>query len=517
MNTEPSTALCNAPSRKVFAPMFRARWQNMQNIINDSVFASQYPEPYLTYYNAYIKQWLQWSTGFVPMLHRKDFFATGMGYTVCDIFARECMSGGYRFDSTDHQLKDFMERWGSDIFSNELNKMFFFSNAGGNAVLNLTPIDGELYLSTLPVNRIVFDVGRRGEITDALIFNRFVAGKEIYFARERRVMMDGIPYYKVDLCDGALALSPSFSTNKLSVVPAKIESQWRYAYGGILPGVWYELPPSFKTLGLYNVRNKSVAVALSDMPGYSDSSLHTALDILYSIDYNFTQQQVDQYLGRSKALVPKQMQTVSAVGGPILVENGQSFIQSVQEPQLNDIFYTEIPSGINGEPIKPFFMQPDLRGEAHKYLRDGDLEILASKVGLSSTTLANHLAYNTSKTATEVRAEQDTTETSVNNKRSLANKAINAMLADVARFYGFADTVQIVWGRAGVNTATQNKELLDDYMAGTISLRDYLRKRWTDMSEEEADAKAAEIEQKQRERELGGMALDKSDYFGDLE
>lgn len=518
MSYEPTTAVRNAPSRKVFSSLFRARWQNMQNIINDSAFVDMIPEPYLSYYLAYIRQWLQWSTGFVPMLHRQDFFSTGMGYTVCDIFTRECMSGGYRLTSSDGKVKDFVESWAdSNDLASVLNKMFFFANAGGNAILCLTPIAGKLYPSVLPVNRLIFQIGRRGEITDALILNRFTAGQTAFYAKERRILFKGKAYWKVTLGRGTIVTSPSWGTEKITEVPAQISSQWEYAYGHIKPGVWYEFP--LRSVGLYNVRNKSVAVAIDDLPGYSDSSLHTALDILYSIDYNYTQQQVDQYMGKSRALVPKQMQTVQAVTGvqaQVLVQNGRSFVESVTEPQLNDEFYTEVAaSGTNGEPIKPYFIQPDLRGEAHKYLRDADLELLASKVGLSSSTLANHLSYNNSKTATEVRAEQDTTEISVNNKRSLANKAINAMLSDLAAFEGYTENVEINWGRAGVNTSTENAELLADYQAGTISLKDYMHKRWPDLSEEAVDAKSAELEQKAKENAFGGKMYNDADYFGE--
>lgn len=69
-----NTAVINAPSRKLFRPMFRARWQNMQNIINESAFKEMIPEPYVSYYIAYIEQCIHWSRGFVPMLHRSDFF-----------------------------------------------------------------------------------------------------------------------------------------------------------------------------------------------------------------------------------------------------------------------------------------------------------------------------------------------------------------------------------------------------------------------------------------------------------
>lgn len=486
----------------------------MQNIVNDSAFVDMIPEPYLTYYTAYIRQWLQWSTGFVPMLHRSDFFSTGMGYTVCDIFTRECMSGGFRMESTNADLKAFMEEWGKDL-SNVFNRMFFYSNAGGNAVLCLTPVNGQIYPSVYPVNRIIFQVGRRGEITDAVILNRFSSGKFDYYAREHRTMLNGRPYYKVDLAKCGQALSPDWSTDVLTSVPPSIESQWDYAYGDIEPNVWYEMPKTFKTCGLYNVRNKSVAVALADLPGYSDSTLHTALDILYSIDYNYTQAQVDMYMGKSRALIPKQMQTVNVHANTVEVADGVSYSEAVQTPQLNDEFYTQVTTGsLNGEPIKPTFIQPDLRAEDHHYIRDGDLQLLASKIGMSSSDLANHLTYNSSKTATEVRAEQDTTETSVNNKRALANVAINAMFEDVARFYNFTDRVEIEWGRAGVNSSTENKELLEDYRAGTLPLKQYLKRRWNDLSEDEIDAWVKDIENAQKSNAFGGALFNDADYFG---
>lgn len=511
---EPNTALTRAPSRSIFRSMFKARWQNMQNIINDSAFIDMIPEPYLSYYIAYIRQWLQWSTGFVPMLHRQDFFSTGMGYTVCDIFTRECMSGGYRIESTDAKLKSFMEEWGKDL-DNVFNRMYFYSNAGGNAILVLTPINGQLYPSVVPINRAIFQIGRRGQITNAVLLNRFSAGEDAYYTREYRTIHKGVPYYKVVLAKGTLALSPEWKTQALDDVPPYILSQWENAYGDIKPGVWYRMPAAFKTLGLYNVRNKAVAVALADLPGYSDSTLHTALDVLYSIDYNYTQAQVDMYMAKSRVLIPKQMQTAQIHSNAMQVAEGVSYIEAVNQPQLDDEFYTQVTTGnINGEPIKPTFLQPDLRAEDHHYIRDSDLQLLASKIGMSSSDLANHLTYNNSKTATEVRAEQDTTETTVNNKRALANVAINAMLADVAAFYGFTGKAEIEWGRAGVNTSTENKELLEDYRAGTLPLPEYLKRRHPDLSEEEVEKWVKDIREEQKANAFGASPFNDVNYFG---
>lgn len=510
-------AMRNIDSRTLFAPYFRARWQNMENIINDSTFFSMIPEPYVSYYRAYIQQWLQWSTGFVPMLHRSDFFATGMGYTVCDLFARECMSGGFRIDSRDEETTDFMATWGeplSDIF----NQMYFFSNAGGNAILSITPVDGELRAGVKPINRVLFTIGKNGEIDSAVLLNRFVGGAdEIYYARETRVLLEDKPYYKVELAlSSGLSTSPNWNTNFVKEVPLNIAGIWKATYGDIEPNTWYTIP-RIKTLGLYNVRNKSIAVALADLPGYSDSTLHTATDLLYAIDFNYTSQQMDMYWGKTRVFIPPAMEkrTIST-NGVMNVAEGMSYVQSIKPPALSEEVYVEIPSGnaIDGKPIQPTFIQPDMRGEIHKQIRDADLELLASKVGLSSSTLANHLSYNSAKTATEVRAEQGTTEISVNNKRSLANIAINAMLKDVAIFYGLNPDTTINWNRAGVNSTAENSQLLEDYQAGTLPLKEYLKRRWRDLSESEVDEWAVIIEQKEKERQSFGV--DSTDEFKDV-
>ena len=172
---------------------------------------------------------------------------------------------------------------------------------------------------------------------------------------------------------------------------------------------------------------------------------------------------------------------------------------------------------MNGDLIKPTFIQPDLRGEAHRFIRDADLELLASKVGLSSSTLANHLAYNTSGTKTddEVTSENSTTEKSVGNKRMLANRAINAMLADVAYFYGFEDDkISIQWGRSSANTSRENKELLEDYRSGTLSLQDYLGKRWPEKNEDEIKEMAQVLESKQMNTPFGVGLFNDKDYYG---
>lgn len=513
-----NTACVNMQSRRVFAPYFKARWQNMQNIVNDSVFFSQVPTRFQTYYSTYIQQWLEWSRGFVPQLHRQDFFSTGMGYTICDIFARECMSGGWRVNCKDDTASKFMEKWTNERFEHLFNKMFFYANAGGNALLVLTPVNGDIYPSVLPVNRFFFDIGRSGKISHALLYNRFSTDEEGYYAFEARMTVGNHSYYCVSLHKGSQqVLSPTWSKLPgLSEVPNEARAQWDYNYGDIKPGVWYQLPENIG-IGLYNVPNKSVAVSISDIPGYADSTLHTALDILYSIDFNYTCGQLDQYWGRTRVLLPKEMQSRAIITDPTgkiaaahesrVIDN----LDSVAEGVLSDDIYAKVvdSNAVDGKPIQPGFIQPDLRGEAHKFIRDADLELLASKVGLSSSTLANHLSYNNPKTATQVVSENDTTAISVNNKRTLATAPIDEMLADIIRFYGLMGDAHIIWNKYGAMSPTQNSELLADYQAGVIPKEEYIKRRYPDLTEKEVAEWIAKLELEEppmmRDYNLGGF------------
>lgn len=513
MNPKTYMAISRAPSRKIFSPLFKARWQNMQNIVNDTIFENEIGDPFKTYYETYIRQWLQWSRGFVPMLHSSDFFSLGMGYTVCEIIARECMVGGYSFVSKSEEAKGFIEEWAGKDFDGFLSEVMFSSAAGGNSIMALTPCDGELYVTQYPIDRIVFSVGRKNVITRAKIFNRFTAGETAYYARETRYMLDGKPYYKVDLSNATNVLSPSWSGGTLDSVPEAIFEQWKNAYGGIRPGIWYELP--LRSIGLYNVRNKAFAVALSDMPGYSDSSLHTALDILYDIDYNYTQAAVDQYLGKGRGLVPKSMNKAGAQRYVVQGETMQEALYGTEAQPLDDIFYEQVQSQtIDGDVIKPTFMQAELRGQERKFIRDADLELLAAKVGLSSSTLANHLNNNRQKTATEYNGEHDTTETTVNEKQDLATPEINRMIAEVLAFYGVEGEVVIQWGESKINSSEENQELLGEYNAGTLTLRQYLRRRWRGLSECEIEDMAAEIERERPKQEQQFPLWNESDYYG---
>lgn len=506
------------PLRRVFANYFKARFQNMQNIVTNDVFYNRMPAEWLTYQRAYVRQWDEWSRGFVLQLHRGDMFSVGMGYTVCEILTRECMKGGFRFDGKDPTLNNFVTKWAKGTDAEEfVAKGFMNANRLGNNILRLNVVAGtsETYATEHGVDRVFMEINRRGEIVRARFIDYLSANtydNSEFYVVEDRLLVDEVPYYRVKIFkNSGTVTAPTFEDvgSGLEKLDYFTKSRFADLYGDIAPDVWHTLP--FRTLGCYNWKNKATSVSINSMPGYSDSSIHTALDVLYSIDYNWSMGQLDMYWGRTRVVVPPTFRKATMP----TMHSGKDFGEityEVEEPPLNDEVFLGLPRNdmLSDKPAQPFFIQPDLRGEVHKYIRDADLELLASKVGLSSSTLANHLQYNTSKTATEVETESDTTETTVANKREYAASAIDALIKDVLDFYGLVGEVHITWNQSGNNKRTR-QNVLDEYSARVMPLKEAIKRLHPELTESEVQTW---VDTLQAESEEADIFSDKSIFGG---
>lgn len=501
-NTNANSVSCAAPTknpvRAVFRNYFRARYQNFQNIVSNNEFYADMPSAWVAYQNAYVRQWDEWASGFVLSLHRGNFFSTGMGKTVIDILTRECMKGGYRFDGVDNEANKFLTDWAEKTqFSDIIELGFHNANRLGNNILRLNIVrgKGEAYCTSHPVNRTYFEVNRRDEVVKARFVDMLANGTAAdiqFYTVEDRIAFGGKNYYRIRVYvyEATATYTAWNEFHDLTKLDPCVLSHFTDLYGNVELGQWYELP--LKTLGCYNWKNTSSSSAISAMTGFADSSLHTALDILYSIDYNYSMGQLDQYFGRTRVIVPKAMTNQKQRMIHNGVDIGEALMQ-ISDAPLEDDVYSEAPSSDNilDKPMQPVFIQPDLRGEARKYIRDSDLELLASKVGLSSSTLANHLNYNKSKTATEVDTEKDTTDITVETKRRLANRAIDALLKDLCDFYGLKNDVDITWNLSGKG----NKEdILMEYRNGLMPLKQCIKRLHPELTDAEVDEWVADLQ-----------------------
>jgi hypothetical protein len=120
---------------------------------------------------------------------------------------------------------------------------------------------------------------------------------------------------------------------------------------------------------------------------------------------------------------------------------------------FDDFLFTKVESA-NPEENKPEPIQFNLRAQEWKETRNYILECIASGIKISASSLASYLQGGSMRTAREVSAEEDATTLFVENARMRYEPVINKMIAQVLRFYGYFDDVEVRWSRAGMTNQT---------------------------------------------------------------
>jgi hypothetical protein len=208
----------------------------------------------------------------------------------------------------------------------------------------------------------------------------------------------------------------------------------------------------FEDLGVYLFKGSS---DISNVPqiGLGESILANITTFLYEYDHCNTAFNTDIYLARGRVLLPKYMQNKGGVG------NSAS--------GFDDFIFTKTPS-INPEGEKPEAVQFELRANEWKETRNFILENIASGIKISASSLASYLQGGTMRTAREVSAEEDATTLFVENARLRYTPVINKIIAQVLRFNGFIDDVEVRWSRAGMTNQTVLVETLTKAVQGGL-------------------------------------------------
>ena len=190
----------------------------------------------------------------------------------------------------------------------------------------------------------------------------------------------------------------------------------------------------FKTLGCYLLKGSD---DISDVPqlGLGESLLANVLTYLYEYDFYNTCFNTDMYLARGRVLVPKALQSPQAQAG-------------VQNAGLDEFLYTKVDT-MTTDGQKPEPIQFELRSVEWREARNILIESIATGIGISVSTLASYLSDGGNRTAREVSAEESATTLFIENARRRFEKPLNDLIADVLRFYGYVDDVEVRWSRRG--------------------------------------------------------------------
>ena len=226
---------------------------------------------------------------------------------------------------------------------------------------------------------------------------------------------------------------------------------------------------------------------VSSMPHitFGDSVLEGLHKYLCEYDILSACMDTEMYVSRARVLAKKAVQNPQKT-------NYNSGIDSFLFNYYEDM----------GNESKPLvFIQPEIRAEQFKALRNMTLENIATAVGISPSSFASYLQDNSNRTAREVSAEESATTLTVENKRECLVNCLNKLLETVCTYYGKSDRVKVEFSKAGQTNYTLLVEnAVKIYQAGGSSLEQFVRTVNPNMDESQIAKEMTRIKAEIKER-----------------
>ena len=457
--------------------MNQRQWQQ----VNNEHFYSMLPAPYIMFYRNWVKPCLQWYDGYVPSVHggAAGLLSTCIGTTLVNRCTDQVFGGNIMFanarkpklvEEGENGKKigvalDFISNtWVKKVNAKAIIKKCAKDALGGGfSLLKLNKRNGELWLDELRADRFYIDrVGtdiRKCLCVLSFYQNTTNSNADHYVLIEERryesigILGEEIPVveYKMYKTSTPIQFFAGVQDNTIrwEQLPKEVRKAFKDQYGADMRLNEPKALNGFSNLGVY-LMLASDGVSAIPQVDLGESILSNITTFLYEYDFYNTCFNTDMYLARGRVLIPKPMQSPTAMGG---LGNPMLNYANTQPAGLDSFVYTKY-EGLNNEDSKPEPIQFALRSAEWREARDILVQSMASGIGMSVSTLASYISDGSNRTAREVSAEESATTLFVENMRRRIEIPINQMLADVLRFYGYVDDVEIRWTRAGLTNQT---------------------------------------------------------------
>lgn len=459
--------------------------QKLWQWVNNNDFYKMLPAPYYSFYNNWVRTWLYWYDGYVPWVHGGQYglLSTNIATMIVNRAADSVFGGNLMFANartpTEFTVKDgkrigkamdfISNRWAPSVdFKGKVKRAVKDGFAGGFSLLKLNNAGGKLWVDALRADRFYVDKTGDGQIRKVVSLLSFYDSTTDKKEGERYGLIEERRYEQLDFTGKEIPvveykiyktsvqiqyLSQGENFVKWEDLPKKVKAAFKSEYAFELNKP--QAMNGFSNLGCYLLLGSD---DVSNVPqiGLGESLLANVLTYLYEYDFYNTCFNTDMYLARGRVLVPKQIQSPQARAG-------------AQNSGLDDFLYTKWETP-NTDAQKPEAIQFALRAEEWKSARNMLLECIATTIGMSVSTLASYLNDGSNRTAREVSAEENATTLFVENARRRFEAPLNALIADVLRFYGYVDDVEVRWSKSGMTNVTVLVETLSKAVdAGLIS------------------------------------------------
>lgn len=454
--------------------------------VNNNEFYSMIPAPYLSFYQNWVKFWLQWADGFVPFIHGGQYglLSTNIGTNIVNLVTDKVVGSGLMYKNARKPQAIKLNNEGKPVgealdfftgefetktdFGNKVKQAIKYAYAGGFSLLKLNVTDGNLWADSLRADRFYLDITQSGKIRRSVSVLSFYndmttenkQGKKYGLVEERYYAKIGlfeteIPVVEYKMYDSSVQIqyfdAPKTNYIHWEQLPNNVRKAFKEEYGDIKLNKPQALN-GFTDLGVYLFKGSD---DISNVPqiGLGESILANITTYLYEYDHCNTAFNTDIYLARGRVLLPKYMQKGGGSGA--------------SPSGFDDFLFTKVESN-NPEAQKPENIQFNLRASEWKETRNYILECIASGIKISASSLATYLQGGAMRTAREVSAEEDATTLFVENARIRFSPVINKIIAQVLRFYGFIDDVEVRWSRAGMTNQTVLVETLTKAVQGGL-------------------------------------------------
>ena len=499
--------------------------------VNNNEFYSMVPPPYYTFYQNWVRLWLQWADGYVPYIHGGQYglLSTGIGGSLISLATDKVIGSGIMFKNSrkpkDVSLNESGKPIGKalDFISNswrvnadlevKYKRAIKYAYAGGFSLLKANISAGEIWVDVLRADRFWLDVTSSGQIRRSVCALNFYnpmtpqnsAGKKYGLVEERYYAKIGlfdkeIPVVEYKIYDSTVPIQymtmPQGNYIPWEELPKDVRRAFKSEYGDMRLNEPQALN-GFSNLGVFLVLGSD---EVNNVPqiNLGESLLAPVLTYLYEFDHYNTAFNIDIYLGRGRVLLPKYMQNSSGGGSA--------------PAGFDEFLFTKVPTA-NPDEQDPVPVQFDLRSQSWKEIRDHIIENIASGIKISATTIATYLQGGAMRTAREVSSEEDQTTLFVENARKRFNKPFNDLLKLVLRFYGYIDDVEIRWSRAGMTNQTVLVDTLSKAADAGLISREKAHAQFNYDDDEEQQLADFEKVKKEKEEELKSAMPQVNDLY----
>jgi hypothetical protein len=484
--------------------------QELYNWVNNTVIFNTVPPLMRPFYRK-IQNFDRWINGYVPEFHdfSKGVIPTHLAKAIVDKVSALIYGGGLMLqnvaenpDSENDGKSETLKKLGDWVqetaFTSVTQSVIKYAVGLGTSCFKLNA-DGnkELWVEAVPLSRTRYEFDARGDVLSARFFiqmferDQNATNGEAYGLYEERSYVEGKPYavYKVYKINRPVNQGQIPTASEVYMtweeLPSWIRKQLKIAFYSIRLDAPILMP--FTNLGIYVYR---YTPTVSSMPHlrYGDSVLEGLTKYLCEYDIISSCLDTETYVSRARVLAKKNVKNPSAANANYNA-GLDSFIMTYYESMGNTEQQLQ-------------FIQPEVRAEQFKALRNLTLENIASAVGISPSSFASYLNDNSNRTAREVSAEESSTTLLVENKRFSLLNAINSLLDDVRRYYGLTDAVRGEFSKAGqTNYSLLVENAVRIYQAGGSSLEQFVRTVNPGMDEAQIKREVESIRREMKEKQ----------------